>query len=531
MLPPVTVSDEQDSPYDKGLFRVFKGFLSAAIKLRWVSVVIAIAILGSSIVAFGQVKQLFFPDSSMTKFMIDYWAPEGTRIETIAKDLEAAEEHIGKTAGVKSVASFLGAGPPRFYLPVSPEKPYPSYGQLIVEVDDYKNIPTLMAKFEDWFEQNRPQAIAQVRPFGVGPSETWKLVVRVVGPADATGDDLRKVAGEISRRVGENANSGFVRTDWRQRSQLLIPKFNQDQGLWTGITKEDVANATKRAFDGIRIGFYREEDDLIPILLRREEADRNNVGNLELIGVRSPLSGKSIPLVQLVDGIETVWEDPLIWRRDRKRTIEVQSNPIIGVTMPSLYAELVAGISEIELPPGYSIEWGGEIESSGDAQASLIPGIIPALAIIVFIIVALFNAYRPALVILLTIPFVMIGISYGLLAFDTPFGFVALLGAMSLCGMMIKNAIVLIDEIDINIGLGKSRYDSIMDGALSRLRPVLLAAGTTVLGVIPLLQDVFWIGLAVTVMAGLSVGTVLTMVLLPVLYSILYGVKEEPVAV
>ncbi len=524
-LPTKESDDDETSPYDKGLFRYFKNFLAVSIRLRWVTVGVAIGALVVSIVAFGQVKQLFFPDSSMTKFMVDYWAPEGTRIETVANDLRLAEQQIGDADHVISVASFIGAGPPRFYLPVSPEKPYSSYAQLVVEVDDYRNIPKLSAQLDDWFKLNMPQAIAQIRPFGVGPSETWKLTIRVSGPANATGDRLRATADQIIRVVEDDPRSGFVRTNWRQRTQRIVPQFNQDQGLWTGITKEDLANATKRAFDGRAIGFYREEDDQIPIVLRRIEEDRKNVGNLELIGVRSPITGKSIPMIQLVDGLVVEWEDPLIWRRDRRRTIEIQANPIPGITMPTLYNALAGKIAEIELPSGYSLEWGGEIESSRDAQASLIPGVIPAIAIVVFILVALFNAYRPPLVIVLTIPFALIGISVGLLTFDTPFGFVALLGAMSLSGMMIKNAIVLLDEIDINLGRGKTRYDAVIDAALARLRPVLLAAGTTVLGVIPLMQDVFWIGLAVTVMAGLTFGTVLTMVLVPVLYSILFRVR------
>ena len=180
---------------------------------------------------------------------------------------------------------------------------------------------------------------------------------------------------------------------------------------------------------------------------------------------------------------------------------------------------------EATLPPGYDLEWGGEYEGSADAQASLIPGVVPAVGVILVIMVALFNAYRPPIVIILTIPFVIIGIVWGLLLTGTPFGFVALLGAMSLAGMMIKNAIVLLDEINANLALGMERYESTILAAVSRLRPVVLAAATTVLGVIPLLQDVFWIGMAVTLMAGLSVGTLLTMLLVPTIYATLYGLR------
>ena len=203
----------------------------------------------------------------------------------------------------------------------------------------------------------------------------------------------------------------------------------------------------------------------------------------------------------------------------------MESNPIFGVTLPTLRTSVLKEIEAIELPPGYTMEWGGEYEDTMDSQASLIPGVIPALAIVLFIIVALFNAALPPLIILLTIPFAVIGITAGLLVTGTPFGFLALLGAMSLAGMMIKNAIVLLDEVNLQIEAGSTQYQAMMDAAISRLRPVVLAAGTTVLGVIPLLQDVFWVGMAVTIMAGLTFGTMLTMVAVPVLYCMLFRVK------
>jgi multidrug efflux pump subunit AcrB len=221
-----------------------------------------------------------------------------------------------------------------------------------------------------------------------------------------------------------------------------------------------------------------------------------------------------------------VWEDPLIWRYDRRRTITIQSNPIPGATLPSLRASVLDAFDAIELPDGYRLDWGAEYEDTQSSQASLMPGMIPTGVIILSIIVILFNAVRPPLVILLTVPFVVIGIVAGLLVFDTPFGFLALLGAMSLVGMMIKNAIVLLDEINLNLANGVNPYQSVLDAGTSRLRPVILAAATTVLGVAPLLQDVFWVGMAVTIMVGLTFGTILTMVLVPTMYATLYRIKS-----
>ncbi|MCZ6773121.1 MAG: efflux RND transporter permease subunit, partial [Proteobacteria bacterium] len=527
MLPAPKAADAGKDPFDTAFFRTFRNLLAASIRVRWLTIGIAVAFLALSVVGFGNVKQLFFPDSSMTKFMVDYWAPEGTRIEQVAADLQLAEVKLLADERVTGVASYIGAGPPRFYLPVEPEQPNSSYAQIFVNVSVFRDISDMLVDFDGWFREFFPQAAVLMRPFGVGPSRTWKFDVRIIGPGDADGTTLRELASEVENILEASPLAGFVRTDWRQRVQKIVPAYSQEKGRWAAITREDVANATKRAFDGRVIGLYRERDDLIPIVMRHVEEERRNVGGLDVIQVRPATSIKAVPLSQVINGVTSQWEDPLIGRRDRRRTIRVQSNPIPGVTLPTLRASLVEQVEAIEFPPGYKLEWGGEYESSRDSQASLIPGVVPALGIMILIIVMLFNAYRPPLVIILTIPFALIGITSGLLAFNSPFGFLALLGAMSLTGMMIKNAIVLLDEINIKLADGKSRYDSILQAAMSRLRPVILAAATTVLGVAPLLQDVFWVGLAITVMAGLTFGTVLTMVLVPVLYATLYGVKVE----
>jgi multidrug efflux pump subunit AcrB len=248
---------------------------------------------------------------------------------------------------------------------------------------------------------------------------------------------------------------------------------------------------------------------------------------MDTIQIQPRLSIATVPLSQVVDGIDVGFEDPIIGRRDRRRTVTVQANPIQGVTLPTLLASVREQIEAIEMPPGYRAEWGGEYEDTVDAQAGLLPGVTPTVAIILVIIVALFNAFRPPIVILLIIPFVWIGITFGLLVFNVPFGFVALLGAMSLVGMMIKNAIVLLDQVNLNLEEGMAQYEAVVEAAVSRLRPVSLAAATTVLGVVPLLQDVFWIGMAITLMAGLTFGTVLTMVLVPVLYATVFRIPPQ----
>ncbi len=518
---------------DSKFFRSYKALLRGAINARWITVGSMVSLLVVAVISFGNVQQLFFGDSSMTKFRVDYWAPEGTRIETVSNQLKLAEAQLLGDARVDSVTSYIGSGPPRFYLPVDPEAPYQSYGQLVVNVKDINEIDGLMAELGPWLEVNFPDAEVPLRKYGVGPSFDWKVEVRISGPANADPATLRELGEEAAELVRQSELADITRTNWRQRTQVIIPEYDQKRARWVGISRDDVARTTKRAFDGTTIGIYREGDDLIPIIARNSAEARRHVGDLENIQLVPMLGTKAVPLSAVTDGIEMEWEDPMIWRWDRRRTITVQSNPIPGVTPNELRNDVLTAIESLEVPPGYKVEWGGDFEGTTDAQKSLTPGMIPAVIIIIFTIVMLFNAFRPLLVIMTIIPFTLVGITGGLLAFDTPFGFLALLGAMSLAGMMIKNAIVLLDEVNLNINeRGQKPYDAVINAAVSRLSPVGLATATTVLGVIPLLQDIFWVGLAVTVMAGLTFGTVLTMIMVPTLYAIFYRVKkdEDPVS-
>jgi multidrug efflux pump subunit AcrB len=520
-------SDQQDvDEYGGKLFVMFRRFLEKAIRLRLLFMASMVGLLVVSFLGFGFVEQLFFPDSSMSKFMIDFYAPQGTRIETVSADMKKLEEKLLQDERVDNVSAFIGAGPPRFYLPVEPESGNPAYGQLIVNLHDFREIDGLIAELTPWLVETYPNSSVPMRKFGVGPSKTWSFEYRISGPAIADINILRSLADEILEVLRNEPLAGATQTDWRQKVPRIVPVYNQERARLAGVNREDIADATKRAYDGRTIGLYREQDELLPIILRHVEDVKSGAASLDILQVSPGFSTTTLPMAQVIDGVDMQWEETRIYRRDRRRTINVQANPVLGVTLPTLMQKVKDKVEAIEVPPGYKAEWGGITEDQAKSQKGLVPGIIPAFIIILLIIVMLFNAYRPPIVILLTIPFAMIGITLGLLVFNAPFGFMALLGAMSLAGMMIKNAIVLLDEVNVNLALKKAPYDSIIDAAMSRLRPVVLAAATTVLGVMPLLQDVFWIGMAVTIMAGLAFGTILTMLVVPVLYATFYKIPS-----
>ena len=397
MLPAAKESDAGEDPYSGKFYVAFKNILHRAIQLRWLTIGGMTALLLVSMYGFSFVTQLFFPDSSMKKFMIDYWAPQGARIQTVAEDLKALEQNLLGDNRVEDISAFIGAGLPRFYLPVEPERNNASYAQIIVSMHDYREIDGMLEELTPWLAQHYQNALVPTRKFGVGPSDTWKLEYRISGSAQAGSGELRSIASKGLEILEHEPLSGLYQTDWRQRTQVIEPKYNQERARWSAISRIDIANTTKRAYDGRTIGLYRERDDLIPIVMRNVEEERQNVAGLDVLQLRSAMSVESLPISQVVDGTLTTWEDPILIRRNRRPTITIQANPIPGVTLPTLINSVGEKLEAIEVPPGFTLEWGGEKESSADSQASLIPGVIPAVALMAFIIVALFNAFKSLL--------------------------------------------------------------------------------------------------------------------------------------
>lgn len=519
-------SDDNEDVYGSGFYQSFRALLRGAIRYRVLFMGGMIVLLVASIIGFGQVKQLFFPDSSRQQLMIDYWEPEGTRIEQVSANLRALEDRLQDEPEITSVSSFIGQGPPRFYLPVSPEATHSSYAQLIVNTRTLAATDDVMASIRPWLDEHYPGAMVRVRKYPVGSFNDWPFEARFSGPAEADPQVLRDLAQQGMAILEDSPYAKEVRTNWLNRVKKLEPEYDQARGRWTGVSRDDLAQASRRSFDGVPVGQFREGADLVPILVRHTPEERRNAAsNFAQLQIAPAYAKETVPLAQVTKGIEVAWEDPVIWRWDRRRAITVQASPD-GVTFPAMRKALLADFEAIALPPGYTLEWHGEYNSSKESQDGLKPGMLPAVVIMVLIIVVLFNAYRPPLIIFLVIPFAVIGITAGLLMTNTPFGFMAVLGAMSLSGMMIKNAIVLLDQVKLNREEGMSAYNAVIEAAVSRLSPVVNAAATTVLGMAPLLQDGFWVSMAVTIMFGLAFGTVLTMVVVPVLYALFYKVDQ-----
>ncbi len=509
------------------LLGLFRRILTLCLRFRVVTTLVMIGLLGISIAGFGYVERVFFTDATRQQFMMDIWAEQGTTIAQTSQLARRVEKKLRDDPRVESVTTFIGSGGPRFYLPVDPEFPNASYAQLVVNTSTLEGVNPLVDSLKAWAKEAMPEALVRLRKYSVGPGNTWPFEARFSGPANADPQVLRTLAEQGKAILRATPHAKDIRSDMRNRAPKIVAEYDQLTGVWTGVSRRDIANAFRIGFDGLPVGVYREKDDLMRIVLRRNKQERDVVArDVEKIQISPPLSTKSVPLSAVTSGTNVELEDPTIVRWNRRRSVAVQASPD-GVTLPSLVEEVRAEFEAIKLPPGYKLEWRGETYSTADAQDSLKPGAAPALVIMVFLVVALFNAFRPTIVIFAVVPFALIGITGGLLLFNQPFSFMALLGAMSLVGLMIKNAIVLLEEVNVNLEKGMERYDALTEAAVSRFSPVLLGAGTTIFGVLPLLQDIFWVAMATTIAAGLTFGTIVTMILVPVFYALFHGITEN----
>ncbi len=516
--------DEFNTPF----FHKFRSVIYWILDHRKISVIVLVSALLASLFGFQFVTKLFFPFSTRPQLMVDYWAPAGTSIKEVAARTDLMEKKFQGAKNVQSVSSFIGAGPPRFYLPVDPELLYSNYGQLLINFNAYQDIDPFIAEQADWLQQEFPEGLVRIRKYNVGPGDSWKFELRILGPYDADLSELRKAGTDLLSKIKQSP----LGTDWRldvmNPVKMLKTEYDQKRARSADVSREDIANALKRGYDGLNIGLYREKNKLYPIQWRSKEEERNTLlQHIETLPVRGQTAVSSVPLSQVSDATDFKWEEPYIIRWDRQRQVAVQGSPLLTSTFADLKQSVADGIGSYPLKEGFSYFWDGEEDSSKTAQEQLLPGVVPTVIILLLCLVATFNDFRPIAVILCTIPFAMIGITAALLLFDVPFGFMALLGAMSLAGMMNKNIVVLLDACNENISNGMDPYHAIVEAAISRARPVMLAAGTTVLGVIPLLQDVFWIGLAVAIMGGLAIGSFLTLGAVPLFYGIIYRLKPR----
>ncbi len=527
----ILFAESDDAPVEEKpehpFFVRYKNFMRQVLSKSKLAIITVVALFVLSVLGFSYVTPGFFPPSTSPQIVVDFNLPEGTDITETDAKIKRLEKYLMKQEGIKDVQSLVGMGTLRYMLVYGPESPSSAYGQFLIKTDDYDVIKKLLPKLQTHIDANYPDAQAKVWQFQLGPGGGSKVEAEFSGPDPVV---LRELANKAKAVMAADGGAISIKDDWRQPVSVIEPTYDADSGRRLGVSREDLANALRTNFSGRNVGVYREDDQLVPIIARAPARERLDATSMRGIQITSPKSGKSVPILEVVDEFETKWQNAKLRRVDRVWTINAQSDPLPGELAADLLERVQPAIEDIALPEGYSLKWNGEIGDSSEANSSLASTLPLGFLAMVLVVVVLFNALKQPLIIWLVVPLSLIGVVFGLLVTGTAMEFMAILGLLSLSGLLIKNAIVLVDQMDLEIREGKPRYDAVLDSAASRVRPVMMGSLTTVLGVIPLFLDAFFKSMAVVLVFGLTFATVLTLVIIPVLYVMFFRITPDEIA-
>jgi multidrug efflux pump subunit AcrB len=505
------------------MYVAYRHLLISSLKMRYVFTVIIVAAFFVSSSGFKFVPKLFFPPNEREMLLVDMWQPYGTDIRVTEERVSRLEAYLlSRTNDVKEVGTFVGSGGPRWYLALEIEQDNPNYANLIINTTSIEGTPAFAEHLRNYLKREFPDSRCTVKLLEQGPPVGAPVQIMLSGPDMDTIYELRD---QLIGTMADIPGIVNIREDWGEWTKKLEVDVNQEQAKRAGFTSEDVALSLQAQISGIEVTEYREGEETIPVIIRSQSAYREDLGKIESINIYSYMSGQSIPLLQLAR-TRLEWQPSNIRRRDRVRTMTIKAD-VEGRFASEVLAELqpaVAALQE-EWPMGYDVEFGGENAESAEAEASIMAGLPTAMGLLVLILIAQFNSFRRPLIIGLTLPLMMIGIVPGLLLTNAPFGFMAFLGMISLLGIIVNNAIMMIDRIEIERAAGQTLEDAIVVAAQKRFRPIIMTATTTIVGLVPLsLQGgEMWRPMANTIIFGLAFATVLTLIMCPVLYSFFFG--------
>jgi multidrug efflux pump subunit AcrB len=515
-----------DEVYKHGVYLVYKRTLEFALKIPKTTMLLMFFLFISAGYGFKFVKQSFFPSSNLPMFYLEYRLPAGSDIRATSETGAELETYASQLDKVQFVSSTVGRGATRFMLTYKMEMNYSNYGQLIIRVEDKENIIPVITDLREFLKQNYPSVESKITRVNIGPGSAAKIEARIAGSDPVV---LRQLSDKTKAILHADKGAMNVTDDWKNMTKVIRPIFNAKTAREVGISKSDVDNLLLTNYRGKTVGIYRDGTERLPILIRLPDSERQTINTLEDMQIYSPVLRQYVPITQVVSEFRLEFENPVIMRRDRKRTITVMADHDIlsDETAAQLLARVKPQIEKIELPAGYNITWGGEYEASAKAQKPIFASLPLGYGFMFIITILLFNSFRIATVIWTTVPLAIIGVTIGFLTTGIPFGFMSLLGLLSLSGMLIKNGIVLVEQINLEKEEGRKLYDAIVHASVSRVRPVSMAAITTVLGMLPLLTDDFFKSMAVVIMFGLSFATVLTLIVVPVMYSLMIKENDE----
>ena len=513
--------------FDTPFYSRFRRTVDWCVDHRWITIGATLLSFALGIVGMGKVEQQFFPDSSRPEVLVDLWLPEGSTIQQSDELSRRFEARMMNEPGVASVTAWIGSGVPRFYLPLDQVFPQSNVSQSIVLPKDMASREELRKRLPVLLATEFPEVRGRVKLLPNGPPVPYPVQFRVVGP-DVAG--VRVWADEAKAVLRTNPNMRGVNDNWNQSIKVLRLAVDQDKARALGVTSAGLAQASRTVLSGNTVGQYREGDRLIDIVLRQPADERNAITDLAAAYLPTA-SGRAIPLSQIAR-TELAWEPGVIWRENGDFAITVQGDVVEGVQGPTVTAQVWPEMQKLKarLPHGYDIQIAGAVAESGKGQASIAAG-IPVMLFIMFTLLMLqLQSVSRAILVVLTAPLGIAGVAAALLLLNRPFGFVALLGFIALAGMIMRNAVILIDQIEQDRRRGVATWEAIVEAAVRRFRPIVLTAAAAVLAMIPLSRSVFWGPMAVAIMGGLVVATALTLLALPAMYAAWFRVRRENVA-
>ena len=524
MLPDFKQHDHGGDPYDTPFYRRLRGWLDFAIERRWWVIGITVAALGAALVGIRFVPQQFFPNSSRPELVVELRLKEGSSFAATTEQVKTMEAVLAKDEDVKFYTAYTGAGQPRFYLALNPELPNPGYAVFVVMTKDTaareRVRSRLMASVNDQF----PNVWVRVTRLELGPPVGFPVQFRVVGPDT---QKVREIAREVEAVVASSAKVRDVQLDWNDPVRTLRVDLDQDKARALGLAPADVAFVTQTFLNGATLSQFREHEELVDIVARAVPAERLNVDTLKNINLYTR-EGTVVPLSQ-VARVRYELEEPVLWRRNRDMAITVRADVKDGEQGVSVTQEIRPMLKDIEanLPFGYRIDVGGAVEESDKANRALM-AVFPAMLVTILTILMLqLQGFSRTFMVFLTAPLGLIGVVAALLIFQAPLGFVAILGVTALSGMIMRNSVILVDQIQNEMAKGIDPWNAVLDAAVHRTRPVMLTAAATVLAMIPLARSIFWGPMAIAIMGGLTVATVLTIFFVPALYAAWFRVGRS----
>lgn len=523
ILRPRPKEEGGDDLYRRPMFRAFRKIVAWCVDHRYKVIAGTFVIFAISLAGLGLVKQQFFPISERTEIIVDLWLPEGSSFAATEKEVERFESRLANDARVRFHSAYVGGGPPHFFLAMLPEQPHKNYGAVVINATDVDARDALYEDIKRWMADGFPSVRGRVYRFESGPPVGYPVQFRVVGSDPAV---LRGIADQVATIVRQHADTRDVFNDWNEIVKTVRLDVDQDKARALGVSSQDIGLTISTILRGLPVTQYREGDQLIEVMVRARDAGELSASAIGDLPIRTA-SGKSVPLGQLVTP-RYDFEDGRIARRNGRNTIIVRADIRDGVQAPEVSAQIEPQLSALaaSLPPGYRIETGGVLEAVQLSQGSL-AGVVPLMCLVIVTLLMLqLRSIKSATRVLISAPLGVVGVVVSLLVFQQPFGFVAMLGAIALAGIIMRNSVILVEQIERFIAQARDPRRAIIEAAVRRLRPILLTAAATMLAMIPLTQATFWKPMAVSMMGGVFVATLLTLVFEPAMYAAWFGVPR-----